>query len=62
MTVSKNTCMSLLNNQIKVTEFNFPIIDKFTQGANDIAACITSIKSMDLAVKTYQKAGQFSKL
>lgn len=36
---------------------NFPVIDKFTRGANDIAASITSIKSMDLAAKTYQKAG-----
>lgn len=36
---------------------NFPIIDKFKQGINGFASSITSIKSMDLACKTYQKGG-----
>lgn len=35
---------------------NFPTIDKFEQGAGGIAKSITSIKSMDLACKTYQSA------
>ena len=36
---------------------NFPVIDKFKQGINGFASSITSIKSMDLACKTYQKGG-----
>ena len=34
---------------------NFPTIDKAVQGANNIASSITSIKSIDLASKTYQQ-------
>ena len=36
---------------------NFPVIDKFKQGINGFVSSITSIKSMDLACKTYQKGG-----
>ena len=42
---------------------NFPVIDKFKSGINGFAESITSIKSMDLACKTYQRAGAvFSRL
>ena len=34
---------------------NFPTIDKFVNGAKGFAKSITSIKSMDLGAKTYQK-------
>jgi len=34
---------------------NFPVIDKFVNGANGIASSITSIKSMDLGAASYQK-------
>ena len=40
---------------------NFPVIDKFKVDANKIAQSITSIKSMDLACKTYQKAGAITR-
>jgi hypothetical protein len=36
---------------------NFPVIDKFTNAANNIASSITSIKSMNINASTYQKAG-----
>ena len=33
---------------------NFPVIDKFTQGAGKIASSVTSIKSLDVTAKSYQ--------
>jgi RHS repeat-associated protein len=33
---------------------NFPVIDKFVKGANNIAQSITSIKSIDLLANSYQ--------
>lgn len=42
---------------------NFPVIDKFKAGVNGFAQSITSIKSMDLGCKTYQRGSAiFSKL
>ena len=38
---------------------NFPVIDKFTVGAKGIASSITSIKSIDVTAKTYQKGNNF---
>ena len=34
---------------------NFPTIDKAVRGANNLASSITSIKSIDLAARTYQQ-------
>jgi len=33
---------------------NFPVIDKYVSGANNIASSVTSIKSMDLLARSYQ--------